>query len=124
MEKILTSLVQNVRENIPGYIAISVAEIASGESLASDSVDTSFDPALACAYNVEIINAKRKAIDILGLQENINDIHFKLDNHIHIVDMSPSGEYFIYLAVDSNKANLALTRSMLRKYKQELNEVL
>nr|WP_299033710.1 hypothetical protein [uncultured Tenacibaculum sp.] len=65
-----------------------------------------------------------KAIDILGLKENINDIHFKLDNHIHIVNIPPSGEYFIYLAVDFNKANLALTRTMLRKYKQELNEVL
>ncbi|WP_428740297.1 hypothetical protein [Tenacibaculum sp.] len=124
MEKILTSLVQNVKENIPGYIAISVAEIASGESLASDSVDTSFDPALACAYNVEIINAKRKAIQVLGLDEDISDIHFKLKNHIHVIDLSPSGEYFIYLAVDGNKANLALTRTMLNKYKKELNEVL
>ena len=124
MEKILTSLVQNVKENVPGYIAISVAEIASGESLASDSVDTSFDPALACAYNVEIINAKRKAIQVLGLDEDISDIHFKLKNHIHVIDLSPSGEYFIYLAVDSNRANLALTRTMLNKYKKELNEVL
>ncbi|TDQ25619.1 hypothetical protein [Tenacibaculum caenipelagi] len=124
MEKILTSLIKNVKENVPGYIAISVAEIASGESLASDSVDTTFDPALASAYNVEIINAKRKAIEVLGLDENISDIHFKLDNHIHVIDMSPSGEYFIYLAVDSNRANLALTRTMLNKYKKELNEVL
>ncbi|WCC44550.1 hypothetical protein PJW08_12930 [Tenacibaculum finnmarkense] len=29
MQKILDDLVNNVKENIPGYIAISVAEIAS-----------------------------------------------------------------------------------------------
>lgn len=124
MEKILKSLIKNVKENTPGYIAISIAEMASGESLASDSIDSNFDPALASAFNVSIINSKRDAIKTLGLEQGLRDIHFKLDNHIHVINMSPSGDYFIYLAVDGKKANLALTRTMLNKYKAELNEVL
>ncbi|CAM1350224.1 hypothetical protein [Tenacibaculum insulae] len=124
MQQILDDLVKNVKENIPGYIGISVAEVASGESLISDSAQDGFDPALASAYNVEIINAKRKAMKSLGLDENLNDIHFNLDSHIHIINISPSGDYFVYLAVDSKKANLALTRTLLNKYKQELNNEL
>lgn len=125
MQKILDDLVNNVKENIPGYIAISVAEMASGESLVSQSNDSNFDPALASAYNVEIINAKRSAMKALGLEnESLKDIHFNLNNHIHIINISPSGEYFVYLAVDSSKANLALTRTLLNKYKQELNNEL
>ncbi|MBE7647346.1 hypothetical protein [Tenacibaculum finnmarkense] len=124
MQKILDKLVENVREDIPGYIAISIAEMASGESLHSHSSKPDFDPALACAYNVEIINAKRKAMVTLGLNENIKDIYFNLENEIHIVNLSPSGEYFIYLAVDSKKANLALTRTLLNRHKKELNNEL
>ncbi|WP_367997805.1 hypothetical protein [Tenacibaculum soleae] len=60
----------------------------------------------------------------LGLDESLNDIHFNLDSHIHIINISPSGDYFVYLAVDSKKANLALTRTLLNKYKQELNNEL
>ena len=124
MQDILDELVNNVKENIPGYVAISVAEMASGESLISDSALDGFDPALASAYNVEIINAKRKAMKALGLDESLNDIHFNLKNQIHIINISPSGEYFVYLAVDSKKANLALTRTLLNKYKQKLNNEL
>ncbi|CAM1358267.1 conserved protein of unknown function [Tenacibaculum soleae] len=124
MQQILDDLVKNVKENISGYIAISVAEMASGESLISNSALDGFDPALACAYNVEIINAKRKAMKSLGLDESLNDIHFNLDSQIHIINISPSGDYFVYLAVDSKKANLALTRTLLNKYKQELNNEL
>ncbi|MCT4698413.1 hypothetical protein [Tenacibaculum haliotis] len=124
MQEILDKLVSNVKENISGYIGISVAEMASGESLISDSALDGFDPALACAYNVEIINAKRKAMKALGLDENLTDIHFNLETQIHIINISPSGDYFVYLAVDSKKANLALTRTLLNKYKQELNNEL
>ena len=124
MQEILDKLVTNVKENISGYIGISVAEMASGESLISDSALSGFDPALACAYNVEIINAKRKAMKALGLNEELTDIHFNLETQIHIINISPSGEYFVYLAVDSKKANLALTRTLLNKYKQDLNNEL
>ncbi|MBE7633094.1 hypothetical protein [Tenacibaculum finnmarkense] len=124
MQKILDDLVNNVKENIPGYIAISVAEIASGECLVSNSSVPEFDTTLAAAYNVEIINAKRKAIKTLGLEENLRDIHFNLDKQIHIIDIAPSGEYFVYLAIDSKKANIALSRKLLNKYTKELNDEL
>ncbi|MBE7629403.1 hypothetical protein [Tenacibaculum piscium] len=124
MQQILDNLVKNVREDIPGYIAISIAEMASGESLISHSSQADFDPALACAYNVEIINAKRKAISTLGLGEDIKDVYFNLENQIHIINLSPTGDYFIYLAVDSKKANLALTRTLLNRHKKELDNEL
>lgn len=125
MQQILDNLVNNVKENIPGYLAISVAEMASGESLISHSEDPNFDPALASAYNVEIINAKRSAMKALGLSdESLHDINFKLSSHIHVINISANGDYFVYLAVDSKKANLALTRTLLNKYKVELNNEL
>lgn len=124
MQKLLDDLVHNVKENIPGYIAISVAEMASGECLIANSNVSEFDTTLASAYNVEILNAKRKAIKILGLNEKLTDIHFYLEKQIHIINIAPSGEYFVYLAIDSKKANIALSRKLLSKYTKELNNEL
>ena len=61
---------------------------------------------------------------ILFLKETIEDITITLDNQVHIINISPSGAYFIYLAVDSSKANLGITKSLLNKYKQDLNKAL
>ena len=124
MQKTLEQLVENVSGNVPGYIAISVTEINSGESLISHTVKDSFDPELASAYNLEVVKAKLKAIDALGLKEEIKDISITLNDQIHIINIAPSGGYFIYLAIDSKAANTAITKALLNKYKEELNNAL
>ena len=44
-----------------------------------------------------------------------------MTNQIHIIDVSDNNEYFIYLAVDSTKANLGMTKALLNKYKKEIS---
>ena len=60
------------------------------------------------------------AIKALGLKENIEDIMITLSNQIHIISISENGEYFIYLAVDSSKANLGMSRAILKRYSKEI----
>ncbi|CAM1369466.1 conserved hypothetical protein [Tenacibaculum sediminilitoris] len=124
MTEILNDLVSNVSKNIPGYIAICVTEIETGEALASDTSDSSFDPVLASAYNLEVVKAKLNAINALDLKEEIKDITITLSSQVHIINVAPSGGYFIYLAVDSDKANLGVTKALLNKYKLELNNAI
>ena len=118
----LDKFIQDMKTNVPGFIAVSVTEVRSGVSYGSESVDPSFDPNLASAYNLEVVKAKQNALQILGLasKEKIVDILITLTNQIHIIDIAASGGYFIYLAVDSTKANLGLTRALLAKYKKDL----
>lgn len=124
MEIVLNKLVSNIKDNIPGYIGVSVTEMSSGESLVSDSILEGFDPELASAFNVEIINAKRKTMQILNIVDELNDIQFNLSNQVHIINISANGEYFIYLALNKEKANLGITKKLLFKYKEELNNEL
>lgn len=124
MNELLHSFIENVKDNVPGFIAVSVTEIESGVAYESYSADPSFDPSLASAYNLEVVKAKLNAIKALGLDEEIKDIAITLTNQVHIINVSPSGAYFIYLAVNSDKANLGITRALLNKYKAELNEAL
>ena len=124
MQEELKNLVKQIKENVPGYIGVCVAEMSTGDSLVADSSDSEFDPAMASAYNVQIINEKRKAIEVLGLNQTLHDIQFNLDSHIHLVNIFPSGDYFIYLALEESKANLAITRKLLKTYKTEIQDKL
>ena len=120
MSDFLQDFQNNLKQNINGFIAVSVTEIETGMSYSSLSVDSSFDPELASAYNLEVVKAKMNAIKALGLNEKINDILITLSNQLHILDVSEDGKYFIYLAVDSKNANLGLTRAVLSKFKKEI----
>ncbi|MNK47750.1 hypothetical protein D3C87_665680 [compost metagenome] len=121
MSDFLTQFGEDLKKNVPGFIAVSVAEIASGMSYYSQSVVADFDPELASAYNLEVVKAKMNAIKALGLHNQVIDnIMITLSSQIHIIDVSDNQEYFIYLAVDSTKANLGMTKSILNKYKKEI----
>ncbi|CAM3540412.1 hypothetical protein [Flavobacterium chungbukense] len=121
MSDFLTQFGEDLKKNVPGFIAVSVAEIASGMSYYSQSVVADFDPELASAYNLEVVKAKMNAIKALNLQGQVVDnIMITLSSQMHIIDVSENQQYFIYLAVDSTKANLGMTKSILNKYKKEI----
>ena len=122
MSDFLQQFGDEVKKNIPGYVAVAVTEIKSGISYFSDSAVASFDPELASAFNLEVVKAKLNAISALGLDQGIDDIMISLTNQIHIIDISENNEYFIYLAVDSNKANLGMTKALLNKFKKDITE--
>ena len=125
MTNVLDKFIQDMKTNVPGFIAVSVTEVRSGVSYGAESVDPNFDPNLASAYNLEVVKAKQNALQVLGLasKEKIVDILITLTGQIHIIDIAANGGYFIYLVVDSTKANLGLTRALLAKYKKDLTAI-
>ena len=74
MSDFLNKFGEDLKNNVSGFIAVSVTEVKTGVSYYSLSVDPSFDPELASAYNLEVVKAKMTAIKALGLKENIEDI--------------------------------------------------
>ncbi|KQO24866.1 hypothetical protein ASF10_06735 [Flavobacterium sp. Leaf82] len=125
MSDFLKQFGEDLKKNVPGFIAVSVAEIKSGMSYYSQSALSDFDPELASAFNLEVVKAKMNAIKALNLNgQVIDNVMITLTSQIHIIDVSDNGEYFIYLAVDSTRANLGMTKSILNKYKKEIVEKL
>ena len=47
MTKVLDKFVQDIKANVPGFIAVSVTEVKSGVSYIASSADPNFDPNLA-----------------------------------------------------------------------------
>ncbi|RZJ48628.1 MAG: hypothetical protein EOO44_20540 [Flavobacterium sp.] len=125
MSDFLKQFGEDLKKNVPGFIAVSVAEIQTGMSYHSQSAVADFDPELASAYNLEVVKAKINAIKALDLKgQAIDNIMITLTSQIHIIDVSENGDYFIYLAVDATKANLGMTKSILNRYKKEIAEKL
>lgn len=120
MSNFLDQFIEEMKSNVPGYIAVTVTEVSTGVCYVSHSEKKDFDPEIASAYNLEVVKAKQSAIKALGLKSNIQDILITITDQIHIIDLSENGEYFIYLAVDSTKANLGMTRALLKKYKKDV----
>ncbi|WP_035652237.1 hypothetical protein [Flavobacterium sp. ASV13] len=121
MSDFLKQFGDDLEKNVPGFIAVSIAEIQTGMSYFSLSVVPEFDPELASAFNLEVVKAKMNAVSALGLKNQVvSDIMITLTSQIHIIDVSENNLYMIYLAVDSTKANLGMTKAILNKYKKEI----
>ncbi|MDW8851319.1 hypothetical protein SD960_14535 [Flavobacterium sp. MMLR14_040] len=118
----LNVFLNEMKTNVNGFIAVAVTEIESGLSFGNLTIDPSFDPELAAAYNLEVVKAKLSAVKALNLNQDIEDILITLSNQIHIIDISPNKKFMIYLAADSAKANLGMTRAVLRKHKLDLEK--
>lgn len=118
----LNVFLNEMKTNVNGFIAVAVTEIESGLSFGNLTIDPSFDPELAAAYNLEVVKAKLSAVKALGLNQDIEDILITLSNQIHIIDISPNKKFMIYLAADATKANLGMTRAILRKHKAEVEK--
>ena len=120
MSDFLTTFTTDLKDNLSGFIGVSVTEVKTGMSFASLSNNPKFDPELASAYNLEVVKAKLSAIKALGLEQKIDDIMITLSDQLHIIDLSDNGEYFVYLAVDSTKVNLGMARATLKKYSKDI----
>ncbi|MGO4771519.1 hypothetical protein ACEN2I_07630 [Flavobacterium sp. W22_SRS_FK3] len=118
----LNVFLNEMKTNVNGFIAVAVTEIESGLSFGNLTIDPGFDPELAAAYNLEVVKAKLSAVKALNLKQDIEDILITLSNQIHIIDISPNKKFMIYLAADSAKANLGMTRAILRKHKLDLEK--
>lgn len=118
----LNVFLTEMKTNVNGFVAVAVTEIASGLSFGNLSIDPNFDPELASAYNLEVVKAKLSAVKALNLNQEIEDILITLSSQIHIIDISPNKKFMIYLVADSSKANLGMTRAILRKHKLDLEK--
>lgn len=118
----MQNIVDELMSSLPGVLAVSVAEIESGMTLASKSNTTDLEPELAAAYNAEVIKQKLKAKKALGIEKkDIEDILITLTDQYHVIMIVPGNTYFIYAATTKD-SNLAIIRATLRKHMKSIQE--
>ena len=122
MSDFLKRFGDDLKKNVPGFIAVAVTEVKSGIAFFFSSVVPEYDPELASTFYLEIVRAKMNSISALGLKgQKIDTIVVNLTSQIHFIDLSDNGEYFIYLMLEDGKnLNLGVTKLLVNKYKQEM----
>lgn len=112
--------VKGIMEELPTLLAVAVVETETGMPLASHANIADFDIETAAAYNTEVVKAKLKAIQALKLNQTLQDILLTLTDQLHLLKLSPSGDKFIYLAVNSRDTNLAQARQIMKAHSASL----
>lgn len=104
---------------VEGATAAAVVDYKTGMMLGS--AGTGIDLEIAAAGNTEVVRAKLKTMQMLGLDEKIEDILITLNTQYHMIrPLEREEDLFIYYVLGSAKSNLALARRKLKKVESEL----
>jgi hypothetical protein len=110
--------------SIDGALGASLVDYDSGMSLGNLGGGKYLNLEVASAGNTEVVRAKMRTLESLGMKETIDDILITLQRQYHLIRLvtgqGQSG-LFIYLALDKAKANLALARHHLKRIENELS---
>lgn len=86
MSKSIEEIFKTAKTEISGLKAISAVEVETGLSHGSVIVDEKFDLDAASAYNAEVIKAKIRAKNAMGMQkEKIELMLIELSSQIHLI---------------------------------------
>ncbi|MEU6713588.1 hypothetical protein ABZ897_19050 [Nonomuraea sp. NPDC046802] len=108
---------------IDGSIGAAIVDHGSGMALGVLGGSKDMDLQIAAAGNTEVVKAKLRTMDSLGIKDNIEDILITLGGQYHIIRpiTGRGGKgLFLYLALDRGRANLAMARHQLRTIEEKL----
>ncbi|WP_329571849.1 hypothetical protein [Kitasatospora sp. NBC_01266] len=109
--------------NIEGAIGAALVDYSSGMALGTVDGGGGLDLTVAAAGNTDVVRAKFRTMEMLGLNDAIEDILISLSSQYHLIRplTSRSGKgLFLYLALDKRRANLAMARHQLAKIEADL----
>jgi hypothetical protein len=108
---------------IDGAVGVALVDHTSGMALGTVGGGKDFDLTTAAAANTDVIRAKLRTMEMLGLRETIEDVLVTLGSQYHLIRplKARSGHgLFLYLALDRDRANLAMARHQLRNIEAAL----
>ncbi|MFE1321054.1 hypothetical protein [Kitasatospora phosalacinea] len=114
---------KDIMSSIEGTIGVALVDYNSGMALGTIGGGSDLDLNVAAAGNTDVVRAKLRAMELLNLNEAIEDILISLSTQYHLIRplTSRTGKgLFLYLALDRNRANLAMARHQLKKVEADL----
>ncbi|CAM5292011.1 hypothetical protein [Streptomyces aurantiogriseus] len=108
---------------IEGALGAAVVDYTSGMALGTMGGGKDLDLAVAAAGNTDVIRAKVRTMEHLGLKGEIEDILITLGSQYHLIRLLKGRQgsgLFIYLVLDRDRSNLAMARHQLKRIETEL----
>ncbi|MCM2417095.1 MULTISPECIES: hypothetical protein [unclassified Streptomyces] len=122
MTNIETSL-KEATTSIEGTLGVALVDYTSGMALGTIGGGKDLDLTVAAAGNTDVVRAKVRTMEMLGLKDDIEDILITLGSQYHLIRLIKGrgkNGLFLYLALDKGRANLAMARHQLRKIEADL----
>jgi len=108
---------------IEGALGAAVVDYTSGMALGTLGGSKTLDLTIAAAGNTDVIRAKVRAMEQLGLKGQIEDILITLDAQYHLIRLitgSNGNGLFLYLVLDKARSNLAMARHQLKRVEGQI----
>lgn len=106
---------------IDGFVGAALVDSESGMLLGQEG-GGALNLEVAAAGNTEVVRAKRKTMNNLALKESIEDILISLTKQYHLIrPLRSRPTLFFYVALDRQRANLAMARIALADVEKELS---
>ena len=106
---------------LKGTMAVSLIDWENSIILGTKT-KTDFNIERASKGNSKVIRAYMKMLSKLNISSPVDDILITLSNQIHIMHIiSAYPQLCIYIALDSNKSNLALSRTKAKEVGEALS---
>ncbi|ARP70579.1 hypothetical protein LK07_13215 [Streptomyces pluripotens] len=109
--------------NIEGATGVALVDYTSGMALGTMGGSKTFDLNVAAAGNTDVIRSKMRTMEHLGLKTEIEDILITLSDQYHLIRLLKGrggNGLFLYLVLDSSRANLAMARHQLKRIEENL----
>ena len=119
LQEAVNKLCLDMKANLPGFLFCGILNSAEGTIMAKASSNPEFSTiAEETAPIFSTIVAQVKSVVALSESLNIKETHSTLieTNKItYVIGISNLGKFFILLALDREKANLAIARGLIEK---------
>ncbi|MFE5480969.1 hypothetical protein [Streptomyces sp. NPDC056527] len=109
--------------SIEGSVAVALVDYTSGMALGTLGGSKDLDLTVAAAGNTDVIRAKVRTMEMLGLKDDIEDVLITLGSQYHLMRLIKGrggNGLFLYLVLDKGRANLAMARHQLKRIEAEL----
>ncbi|WJV48269.1 hypothetical protein [Streptomyces flavofungini] len=110
--------------SIEGVIGAALVDYTSGMALGTLGGGKDLDLSVAAAGNTDVVRAKLRTMEMLGLKDEIEDILISLGSQYHLIRLIKgrnNNGLFLYLALDKSRANLAMARHQLKRIESGLD---
>ncbi|MER5738567.1 MULTISPECIES: hypothetical protein [unclassified Streptomyces] len=122
MASVETSL-KEAMTSIEGSVGAALVDYTSGMALGTLGGGKDLDLTVAAAGNTDVVRAKLRTMEMLGINEGIEDVLITLGSQYHLIRLITgrgANGLFLYIVLDKGRANLAMARHQLKRIEADL----